>query len=148
MFNFGCLENWFVAGWEKNHPKTPPAIFDDPLPLTCVPGNVTLNISWNFWGTYSKAKFGWFFGKLFYFMKTVYNKMMKHYYIYCKIQLTDIAIGYNGWMVGFGKNQTFEPLIYAFITCKVYFSSQEFTLEKNNIILETCVVLFKNLQIS
>ena len=50
-------------------------------------------------------------------MKTVYNKMMKHYYIYCKIQLTDASNWWIQWLNGWSLlNQTFEPLIYAFIS--------------------------------
>ena len=68
-------------------------------------------------------------------MKTVYNKMMKHYYIYCKIQLTDASNWWiqwlNGWLL---SNHTFEPFIYVIIT---FFSS------RNNIILEKCVELSK-----
>ena len=93
---------------------------------SCLDLKVDQAIRWLTWNRYNyEYQNPWNFGKLFYFMQTVYTEMVKHFYI-----LQDSAEWHSNWihrLIGWSlRCKTFEPLIYVFIYIEtlLYRSSQ------------------------
>ena len=93
---------------------------------SCLDFKVDQTIRWLTWNHYNyEYQNPWNFGKLFYFMQTVYTEMVKHFYI-----LQDSAEWHRNWihrLIGWSLLcKTFEPLIYVFIYIEtlLYRSSQ------------------------